>query len=411
MTKGEMKRREDMDLLGVRELELQEKLAEEQARRDRITLDNEAKASTVKKLTKSLAKLQANQRKELVGNEDKLMGTHGEKKDVMAQLTDKKERLLVQLESYDVVERENSRMTQMVSQLREELSNLRGGNNAEMKMLRKEMFELRMKIELTFRKTKKSLEEEYEKRAKITMKEESDKAVTEHSRLASVLVEKREEVLDMMAKQQRRENALRRTKIERDIAEAAVTAQEGNIELLEKLQKEQEIIVSRTQGTIAKIHGELQGLKEESGELAAATAALEKERAKAAAARTEAGVWKNRCKKMVEGVEAWLANGAPPGVSVGGYNPMGRGGAKLEHNTDSFYTQQDFNVSSSSVLFEDYEEGGGGSTTGDDDDYSAIWKASKAEETEAAKNGGLPSLALRDRSSMQSRNRATEWIF
>jgi hypothetical protein len=70
--------------------------------------------------------------------------------------------------------REHEKARQAVNQLRDELSANKAKHAEETALLRKDIFEIRMKIELAFRKTKKTSEDEYERAANGVMTKESE---------------------------------------------------------------------------------------------------------------------------------------------------------------------------------------------------------------------------------------------
>ncbi len=381
MTKGEQKKREEMDALSVREEELNEKITEEKNKRDRVSLDNEHKIGHLKQLQKQLERLTQHQHRELLGNEEKTLNLNDKLQQRMEVLQSSKEQYLVSLESYSVIERENTMLRQVVNRLREELSQSRNENAEEMASLRREMFDIRMKIELTFRKTKKSLEEEYEKKAHETMKEESDKAVVENTRLKSVLTEKRDEVMEKMGQQTSKEIAMRKSKINKDILESTVAMQEMEIENLERYQKEQEVVVSRTQGQIGILHGKLKSLQQEDKELERAVERLGVARTNYAAAKAESEKWKTQCRYMIDEVDKWVNLGCPGGMQVG-YIP----GIESEVGSTVGEKKSVSTISGGATVL---TEGSGlewsiaeqlEQNDGEDEDVEGIWKASKQIE-------------------------------
>ena len=241
LTKGELKKKEEMDNLALKEEELAEKINESQSKHDRVSKDNKFKTAQLRNFQKQVERQIEINRRELVGEEENIDSIASMNEDVLFQLNASRDQYQLQLESSGVIARENYNARQAVNHMRESLSQMKTTHNDSMQLLRKEMFEIRMKIELTFRKTKKASEEQYERKANETMRDESDKAVVENARLRSVLTVKREEVMGKMEAQKSKELRMKKEKIDRDVVETSVTLQEEEIELLERYQKEQEV--------------------------------------------------------------------------------------------------------------------------------------------------------------------------
>jgi hypothetical protein len=362
MTKGELKKKEEADSLAHREEELAEKINESQSKHDRILADNKFKTAQLRNFQKQVERRLELNRRELVSEESGMDSMAIKNEDLLYQLGVNKNEYLLQLESYDVIERENYRARQDVNLYRDELSKSKNRNNEDIAKLRKEMFEIRMKIELTFRKTKKQSEEEYEKKANFTMREESDKAVVENARLKSVLTVKRDTVMAKMGQQKSKETRMKKEKIDRDISEKSVGLQEDEIELLERYQKEQEIVVSRTQSQIASLHTNLKSMQQVVKDLERSSSKLAVARREYAESRSKSNQWKKHCKHMIGEIDKWIAHDCPPNMQVG-YIP-------------GFVDDESSVVTRASTLSHSLQRESAADEDEDDDDVEYIWKAS-----------------------------------
>ena len=327
--------------------QLAHKVAEEEAKKDRIVADNEAKTNKLRQLTMQLEKLRTDQNSELRGSEGETSSYCDEKNELIEKLNATKEKCLITLESYPIIERENSALRQTVNGLNNELTIIKSRHSKELKDLHSEMFDFKMKVELEFRKTKRSLEEQYKKKAHETMKDESDKAILECQRLNGILNVKRDEVVEKMRKQNAMEAKLTIQKISRDIESSTVEMQEGEVELLERLIKEQEVVVSRSQSSVAELHIQMKSMQMAEKMLLESAEKLSAVRAECAKAESEKNSWQSRVSQSMEKVEKLMES----------WRGM-EGGGNIAGN--------------------DVPEGGDDDEEGDEGDCDYIWKTSAA---------------------------------
>jgi myosin heavy subunit len=251
----------------------------------------------------------------------------------------------VYLEGYPVHLDENTMLREGVNKLRQELSDMEAEGMEEVKRVRREVFEMKMKVELEFRRTKKSLEEEYNAAAHAKMSEESDRAVEECRNLSGKLNEERDRVMDRMKSQREMEVAL----------------------LLERLVGEQEIVVGRGQREISRLHGEAKGLQKKARELDQSLKKMEGRKKEERRARAEMEGWRNRVAEKVEEVEEWIRGGCQVNEWEGEMEEMGSGNVDMSAaaGTGDLEMEEDD---------EGVEEGE------EEEDLEFIWKTSLQEE-------------------------------
>ena len=317
MTKTELKKREEMNALTLRSEVLTSTLHEQHLRRDLLIAANESSTSRLEGMRRGMEE-RAREWDGEVGGVVGGMGDARERGERECQaLRGRTSELMSRLTASDVIDRENSNLRKQVNRLREELEEAGGRQGEELGALRAEMFDTRMKVETTFRKTLQTLEKEYKTRAYTTMAQESQKALEENIRLNSSLREKRSEVLGKMHQQSAKETKMRRDKINRDILENTVATQEQEIDLLERYGTEQSKVVARVKTQIATLHARLRNLQEKENLLLASAKRLERQRKKSAGARGNAGKWIGHVEGMCKAVEEWSAMGCPIGHVVG----------------------------------------------------------------------------------------------
>lgn len=94
---------------------------DERSKKDRIQIDNESKNEHLKKLQKKLERLIRDQTAELESSESKTQSMSDNADDRMRSLGKNKEQYNILLESYPVVERENTNLRHVVNNLKEEV--------------------------------------------------------------------------------------------------------------------------------------------------------------------------------------------------------------------------------------------------------------------------------------------------
>ena len=410
MTKGEMKKREDLENLSLLEIALNEKVNDEQSKRDRIASDHSIKEGLSRKLAKNIQRLKASQSRELGLKEGE-----GVNDDLVVEKLDtlnaSKEQLQISLQGYDVILKENEFLTRRVNKLKVEYEEQNQINLKGLKTLKRDMFTIRMKVELTFRKTTKSLETEYEDRAVNAMQTESSKAISENQRLNEILIGQRDEVIKMMDMQKGNETNLRKEKINRDILESHIHLQGNGVEVLEQNAKEQTLVVTKVQSAINVLHNRLKYLKEQEKDMIFACKEMETQRVNTMEEAKTATKWKQVARRMAIGIDAWLKDGGNPRKVVGGFKgfeydeeseDLRKREEEEKYKISSFYEVENSNVGkavaadspgsvskggmSAAKSFVGSEGGGG-----DDEDLDFIWRASKStkrKKNQSPKKGG-----------------------
>ena len=285
------------------------RLSEETAKRDRILADNAEKTRHLKSVRQQLARLVRDQNNELKHTEAVTRGMEERGGGRVQELGREEREARVYLEGYPVHLDENTMLREGVNKLRQELSDMEAEGMEEVKRVRREVFEMKMKVELEFRRTKKSLEEEYNAAAHAKMSEESDRAVEECRNLSGKLNEERDRVMDRMKSQREMEVALFEARIGHGITESGSKLQGEEVELLERLVGEQEIVVGRGQREISRLHGEAKGLQKKARELDQSLKKMEGRKKEERRARAEMEGWRNRVAEKVEEVEEWIRGG------------------------------------------------------------------------------------------------------
>ncbi|GMH69745.1 hypothetical protein TL16_g05230 [Triparma laevis f. inornata] len=296
---------------------MKDKVNDERSKKDRIQIDNESKNEHLKKLQKKLERLIRDQTAELESSESKTQSMSDNADDRMRSLGKNKEQYNILLESYPVVERENTNLRHVVNNLKEELSTLRAKNSHSLTSLKKEMFDIRMKIEFEFMRTKKTYEKKYQLNAQNQMKEESERAVIECSRLSGILKGKKYVVEDMMKSQEKKAILLKKEKVEKVLVGSALSMQQNEIELLERLMKEQEVVINKCQSEITKLHSNLKRLQKEERDISIAEGELNVTRKNYGVAQVEKNSWKIKVKSLVVEVDDWVEMGCPLESRVG----------------------------------------------------------------------------------------------
>jgi len=225
-TKLELNKIEEMRQLALRENGLTELLDDQHHRRDLLTKANDETAIHLKSLHQRLSTLVHCHQQDIQQHDDLTVQAMDDQKTSSHLLNQRKEMLQTQLTANVIINRENVHLRKILNKLKMEQSGVKMEQSGELEVLRKEMFEARMKVETTFRKTLQILEQEYKDRAYKTMEEESLTAMEENTRLNSKLTEKRDEVMFKMRTQQNKESKMKRDKINRDILENSVGMQE-----------------------------------------------------------------------------------------------------------------------------------------------------------------------------------------
>ncbi|GMI10426.1 hypothetical protein TrVE_jg5638 [Triparma verrucosa] len=360
LTRGELKKKEELEHLSLVEEELMDKLKSERGKRDRVQHDNDLKNEHLKKLQKKLERLIRDQTAELEAEESKTQQMSDNADDTMRTLQKSKEQYTITLESYPVIDRENTNLRHTVNNLKEELSVLRAKNATELTSLKKEMFDIRMKIEFEFMRTKKNYERQYEENAQSQMKSESEKAVVECARLSSILKSKKSTVEALMKSQESKASLLQKSRVEKVLGGSALEMQQSEIELLERLMKEQEVIIQKCQSEITSLHHSLKSLQKQEKDLVASTSTLNSTRTSYSLASVEKNSWKSKVKNLVLEVDAWISRDCPLESKVG-----------FIESVESYYDDKSSKVSEIYEEEEEEEEEGG----------EEIWRASRANDT------------------------------
>ena len=139
-----MKKKEEADNLVLMKEELMDKITESQSKHDRISTENKFKTAQLRNFQKQMERRLEMNSRELVSEESNVDDLATKSEDMLFLLEATKNEHLNQLESYEVIARENDEVRQRVNVLKDELSRTKNRNNTAMSQLRKEMFEIRL---------------------------------------------------------------------------------------------------------------------------------------------------------------------------------------------------------------------------------------------------------------------------
>ncbi|GMI33475.1 hypothetical protein TrRE_jg11073, partial [Triparma retinervis] len=309
MTRGERQKKEELESLALAEEEISARLAEETAKLKRVQSENTEKSSHLKSVRQQLARLVRDQNSEIKHTEAATLGMEGRGGGKVGRLGEEEREARIYLEGYPVYLDENTILREGVNKLRQELSEREAERDEDIKRIRREVFEMKMKVELEFRRTKKNLEEEYNIAAHAKMREESERAVYECRNLSGKLNDDRDRVMSRMGAQKSLEVALAGARIGHGITESGSKMQEEEMELLERLVKEQEVVVSRGQGEISRLHGEVKELQRRARDAEGWGRKVEVGRGEERRAWGEMEGWRERVRAKVGEVEEWIRGG------------------------------------------------------------------------------------------------------
>lgn len=189
------------------------------------------------------------------------------------------------VEGLRVLEDENQRLRDRVGSLMSEVDKASRDHANETHRLKKEVFNLRMQLEQTFRKAMQELDAEYKQRALSNLDNESKNALAANAKLQAELQMQTEGIEALMSKYKAMEKEYTKLKIEHDVVQKGAALQETRIGGLRRAN-----LVAASQLEELQL-GAVGAGKQKIKEL---TEQLEQERQLREEAQAEAEKWKHR---------------------------------------------------------------------------------------------------------------------
>jgi hypothetical protein len=192
------------------------------------------------------------------------------------------------------MERENVSLRRRVTSLLGQVEKEGMDHAHETHTMKKEMFNLRMQLEQTFRKTLQELDGQYQKKAFDAMSEESKNALMANARLKEELALQSVGVENLLQRYKRQDTDLSKHRVDQDILHSANSIQLNNIAGLKRHKYEQEARFSDMQLALHGMKTRLLAKEQECADMQAVQEELEEYKEMHSKSQARASKWKAR---------------------------------------------------------------------------------------------------------------------